>query len=99
VDITQSVDGVPIRLTEERWFHIVENHDEVAGYYDEVLDTVADPEVILPGYGGSLIAVRSHGPQRHLCVIYRQRSTADGFIITAYFSRRIDRRKVLWNRS
>jgi hypothetical protein len=47
VDTTQSVDGVPIRLTEERWFHIVENHDEVAGYYDEVLDTVASPEVVV----------------------------------------------------
>lgn len=24
-----SVNGVPIRLTEERWFHIVENHDDI----------------------------------------------------------------------
>jgi len=99
VDITQSVDGVPIRLTEERWFHIVENHDEVAGYYDEVLDTVANPEVVIPGYGGSLIAVRNYGKSRNLCVIYRQLSGSDGFIITAYFSRRIDRRKVIWSRS
>ena len=99
MDITQSVDGVPIRLTEERWFHIVENHDEVAGYFDEVLDTVASPEVVLPGYGGSLIAVRNYGPRRYLYVIYRQTSNTDGFIITAYFSRRIDRRKAIWSQS
>ena len=47
MDVSESVDGVPIRLTAERWVHIVENHDEVAGYYEEVLETVADPEVVL----------------------------------------------------
>ncbi len=25
-----SVNGVPVRLPAERWFHIVENHDELA---------------------------------------------------------------------
>jgi hypothetical protein len=34
MDRAISVVGVPIRLTYERWFHIVENHDDVAGYYD-----------------------------------------------------------------
>jgi len=98
VDITQSVGGVPIRLTAERWLHIVENHDEVAGYYDEVLETVASPEVVIPGYGGSLIAARSSGKSRFLCVVYREVSRRDGFIITAYFGRKIDRRKALWRR-
>lgn len=99
MDTTQSIEGVPIRLTAERWLHIVENHDEVAGYYDEVLDVVADPEVVLPGYGGSLIAVRGFGPRRSLCVVYRQVSRTDGFIITAYFGRKVDRRKALWRRA
>jgi hypothetical protein len=99
VDTTHSIDGVPIRLTEERWFHIVENHDEVAGYYDEVLNTVSDPEVVLPGHSGSLVAVRNYGQHRYLCVIYRQLSPSDGFIITAYFSREIDRKKAKWSRS
>ena len=38
-----SKNGIPIRLTEERWFHIVENHDELAGLSDEVLLTIEDP--------------------------------------------------------
>ena len=57
MDSVASVDGVPIRLTEERWFHIVENHDDMAGHYDDVLETVADPDLVLSGHGGSLIAV------------------------------------------
>jgi hypothetical protein len=99
VDISESVDGVPIRLTAERWVHIVENHDEVAGYYDEVLEAVASPDVVLVGYRGSLIAVRSYGQRHHLYVVYRQISRTDGFVITAYFSQKIDRKKVIWRRS
>lgn len=99
MDITESIAGVPIRLTAERWLHIVENHDEVAGYYDEVLEAVASPDIIVPGYRGSLIAVHSYGQQRHLCAVYRELSRTDGFIITAYFSRKIDRRKAIWKRT
>jgi hypothetical protein len=52
MESVMSVDGVPIRLTEERWFHIVENHDDMAGHYDDVLETVADPALVLPGILG-----------------------------------------------
>jgi hypothetical protein len=38
---------------DERWHHIVENHDDLAGYYDDVLITVEDPDFILRGYGGT----------------------------------------------
>ena len=36
---TYSVHDVPIRLTDERLTHIVENHDDIAGYYFDVLET------------------------------------------------------------
>ena len=39
MDVAFSRNGVPIRLTDERWFHVVENHDDLGGYYDEVLQT------------------------------------------------------------
>ncbi len=31
-DIIISKNGVPIRLTAERWWHIIETHDDLAGY-------------------------------------------------------------------
>jgi len=37
MELAHSVGGVPIRLTAERWIHIVENHDELAGRMDDVL--------------------------------------------------------------
>ncbi|HYA43240.1 MAG TPA: hypothetical protein VEF34_18200 [Syntrophobacteraceae bacterium] len=99
MDSVLSVAGVRIRLTEERWFHIVENHDEMAGHYDDVLETVAEPDIVLPGYGGSLIAVRNYGRERFLCAIYRQVNGDDGFIITAYFARKVDRKKAIWKKT
>lgn len=33
--------GVPIRLTAERWAHIVEEHAELAGLREEALQTIA----------------------------------------------------------
>ena len=57
MDVVISQSGVPIRLTDERWFHIVENHDDVAGYYDEVLEAIEEPDTILRGHRGALIAV------------------------------------------
>ncbi len=70
MDRVESIDGIPIRLTTERWFHIVENHDDLAGYYEDVLATVANPELVLRGHSKSLIAVRNFGRHRYLFVVY-----------------------------
>ncbi len=98
MDVVLSVDGVPIRLTTERWFHIVENHDDLAGYYDDVLATVENPDLVLRGHRGSLIAVKSYRRKRYLMVMYRQVSKDDGFIITAFFADKADRKKAIWKR-
>ena len=47
MDLVFSRNRVPIRLTEERWFHIIESHDDLAGYYDDVLATMEDPDHII----------------------------------------------------
>ena len=98
MDVAYSIENVPIRLTHERWFHIVENHDEMAGHYDSVLSTVEDPDAVLRGHRGSLIAARGHGKGRYLMVIYRELSRDDGFIITAYFASKLDRKRIVWTK-
>jgi len=64
MDVAQSKNGVFIRLTKERWFHITENHDDLAGYYDEVLQIVEEPDYIIEGYGDTLIALRKNGKRK-----------------------------------
>lgn len=98
MDFVISRRGVPIRLTEERWFHIVENHDDLAGYYDQVLETVENPDFILAGYGGALIAVRAMGRRKYLAVVYRETSRNDGFVITAYFTSKIAKSSIQWRK-
>ncbi len=49
IAIVPSKNGVPIRLTDERWTHITEEHSELAGLRLEVLQAIAEPERILEG--------------------------------------------------
>jgi len=93
-----SKNGVPIRLTDERWVHITEEHAELAGYRLEVLEAIAEPERIVAGGGGELLAVRRQENGKLLVVVYRELAR-DGFVITAFLTRRVaslERRKQLW---
>ena len=82
----------------KRWLHIVENHDDLAGFYDDVLRTVEDPDLILSGYGGALIAVKTISRSKSRSVVYRELSSKDGFIVTAYFSSRLGKGSVQWRK-
>ncbi len=54
--------GLTIRLTDERWLHITEEHCELAGLRLEVLETVANPDRVLEGGAGELLAIRQYEP-------------------------------------
>ena len=99
MDTTYSINDVPIRLTYERWFHIIENHDDLASYYFQVLETVENPEFIIRGNKGSLKAVKNIGKNKWLIVVYKEISKRDGFIITAYFLNKRSKGDVIWKRS
>jgi hypothetical protein len=93
-----SRNGVAVRLTDERWTHITEEHNELAGLRLDVLETVAEPERVLSGGAGELLAVREYQPGKCLVVVYRELGV-DGFIITAFLTRRmqsLERRTQLW---
>ena len=96
--VVMSKHGVPIRLTDERWVHITEEHSELAGLRAEVLETVTVPSRILAGKADELLAVRSLEPGKLLVVVYRE-VREDGFVITAFLTRRtrwFGRRKQVW---
>lgn len=96
MEIAYSVNGVPIRLTEERWAHIIENKPYMRAYYEKVLLAVENPTWVLRGYAGAMIAVLSIGRRQFLNVIYREVSRKDGFIITSFVSRTINRSNTIW---
>jgi hypothetical protein len=91
--------GVDIRLTDERWAHITEEHCELAGLRAEILETIYQPERILLGGDGELIAVREREEGKHLVVVYREGTNGDGFVITAFLTRRarsLLKRRQVW---
>jgi hypothetical protein len=96
LETVYSVNGVPIRLTEERWEHIVDEHPYMTSYYEAVLAAVEQPQYILRGRKGVLVAVTSQGRRKFLHVIYRELGKQDGFIITAFIQPDFERAKVIW---
>ncbi len=99
IGLAVSKNGVPIRLTEERWFHIVENHDELAGFSDEVLLTIEEPDFIVKGLIDELLAVRKIN-DKYLVAVYKELEN-DGFIITAFITKKADkvlRKGVIWRK-
>ena len=99
LETVTSIGGVPIRLTDERWSHITEEHSELAGMRFEILETVEQPELVYGGRSGELFAVREIEPGKLLIVVYRE-LIEDGFIITAFFTRRarsLEGRKLIWS--
>ena len=100
--MTRSKNGIPIRLTHERLDHVFENHPEMIGQEERILETVSEPDYIQQGDDETKIAVRFY-PQtpltsKSLIVVYRE-FLNDGFVITAYFtSGPAQWRKLLWKR-
>ena len=43
LDVVESINGVPIRLSDERWEHILSEHPYLSGFYDEILSAIENP--------------------------------------------------------
>ena len=74
----------------------------MAGYLYDVLETVQEPLAVFEGNTSELLAVREIETGKYIIVAYRELDKEDGFIITAFLTRRwkqLERRKIIWQRS
>lgn len=97
-DVVLAVSGIPIRLTEERWGHIVLQHPEVAHLRQFVTQAIGHPERVLETSTGERMAVIAYEPGKYVVVLYVE-NPPDGFIVTAFLTRRtawLDKRRQLW---
>jgi hypothetical protein len=104
MEVAVSKNGIPIRVTDERWTHVVESHDYMAGNRDLVAETIEDCDSIVTGRKGELIALRHYRAtsisEKHVVVVYRE-FESDGFLITAFMTsapETILRKGVIWQR-
>jgi hypothetical protein len=91
-----SVQGHRIHLTLRQWIHIIENHDYMAGNRELVLETIADPDQLIAGEDGEILALRAYErtnltslTSKTAIVVYRD--GPNGFVITAWLTSRPDR--------
>ena len=98
LSIAISINNVPIRLTDERWDHILGSHPEVASYRETVLDAVENPDYILASRRGAFAAVAVLGRKAFLHVFYVEKSRHDGFILSARVEQEIDKARIVWRK-
>jgi hypothetical protein len=98
IETVLSVNNIPIRLTDEPWAHITEEHCELAGLRLEVLEVIANPQRLLAGGAGEILAVQEYSTEKYLIVVYRELEK-DDFVITSFLTTKtnpLNRRKQLW---
>lgn len=100
MDSCTSVNGVKIRLTTERWFHISQNHPELAGYFFDILDCVQHLQSVRVGSTGEMHAQKVLAEGKILVVVYREDICGvDGFVITAFLTKRqswLEKKRKTW---
>jgi len=99
-----SKNGKELRLTAERWSHIVEAHDYMAGNQDLVFETLENPDYIVGGGQGEFIALKHYKKtsisEKDVVVIYKEKEK-EGFVITAFMTSepgRIIKKGVIWRK-
>jgi len=99
--IIYSKNNTAIRVTEERLRHIYSGHPEMEGMEQEIIGTLENPDIIFAGDQGEKLACKIFDKtpvtfNKYLVAVYRDGSN-DGFLITAYYSRKLsDRRLIIW---
>lgn len=69
-----SKNNVPIRLTNERWQHIIINHPEIEkSDFSKFIKIIKNPEFILKGNKGEFLAIKKlYGKRLWIVVPYKE---------------------------
>ena len=101
--VVYSKNKIPIRIGNDRWDHIASRHPEMQSQYSRIVETITDPDLLQRGDFDVSLAIRLYPStpltRKYLVVAYKEVSSRDGFLLTAYLtSSPSKRRHVLWKR-
>jgi len=91
-----------IRLTDERWEHILRGHPELKKMKAEILAAISNPQRVMAGAGNEFLAVSEIAKGRFLIVAYVEGEDGpecEGFIATAFKTTKmnsINQRDQIW---
>jgi molybdopterin synthase catalytic subunit len=100
VKLLRDLDGLAIRLTDERLAHILE-HPEMAGLERNIEETLAQPQSVVESFADPSARLYyrfylgTKVGDKYLCVVVKI-SGADAFVLTAYLTDRIKRGVPIW---
>jgi hypothetical protein len=90
-----------IRLTDERWTHILD-HPEMVGQYRRLSETLSEPDIVIATVMDETILTyhrlyeQTPVTRKYLVVVVKMASD-DAFILTAYFTSRVKKGQVIWH--
>jgi len=90
--------GQLIRLTDERWQHIIERHPEVEKHLVKIQSTIQNPDIIVKNrYNQSERYYHRYFKSltNYLIVIIEYEKN---FVITTFISRKIKKGEILWKK-
>ena len=97
------VRGRRVRLTDERLDHIETDHPEMNGQIGRMEETLANPDMIVRSKTAFDVELfyrhypRTPVTEKFLCVVLKVLPD-DVFVITSYFTDRVKRGDVLWEK-
>ena len=89
-----------VRLTEERWVHILD-HPEMADQRERLVETVAAPDIVIATVLDETVLAyhrlydATPVTRKYMVVIVKLASD-DAFVLTAYYTSRLKRGQVVW---
>jgi len=95
--------GNPIRLSEERYSHLLDAHPEMKGQLNRMRLTLLTPEWIIRSNSDSDVVlyyknfVKTKVGNKYLCIVVKILQN-DYYVLTAYFTDTIKRGEIIWHR-
>jgi hypothetical protein len=98
----QNHQGLTIRLTNERWAHIVD-HPEMAGQQERLAETLMSPDIVTATVKDETVHAYHHlyettpVTRKHMVVVVKMLAE-DAFVVTAFYSSRVKKGEVIWQK-
>jgi hypothetical protein len=69
-----------------------------------IVETIGTPDLVQQGDVGTLLAIKKYRRtpvtrEKYLVVVYRETSSTDGFVLTAYYTNKPRKRVILYERN
>jgi hypothetical protein len=96
-------EGRAIRLTDERWAHVLEQHGELQTQRDRIAETLADPDQVMATKADEKVHIyhrfyeQTPVTRKYLLVVVKILE-GDAYVLTAHFRNQLRKGTIVWQR-